>query len=372
MELNNLAEISFANCDEETVKAELIGQYEKITGRSLADGDPVRLFLLAVANILAIQRNLIDYAGKMNLLAYATGDYLDHLGALLDVKRLPAEPARTTITFQLSTTNTGAVIPQGTRVTTSDEKAYFATTESLSIPVGQTSGTVLAECTSAGAYGNDIAVGLINKLVDPLPYVATVRNTTVTAGGTDTESDASYRERIHEAPESFSNAGSYGSYEYWAKTANADITDVCVTSPSAGEVKIYPLLAGGEIPGQEVLNQVLEICSADKIRPITDHVTVEAPTKSEYSIKASYSIAKDDKGRAASIQKAVQQAVDSYVDWQKEKLGRDLDPSMLYSMLVKAGAKKVTVTSPAIKAINEAQIAIAKDIDVQYLGVDTE
>lgn len=94
MELND---ISFADADEETVKNEVIGEYESITGRTLADGDPVRLFLLSIANLLIVQRNLIDHTGKMNLLAYATGDYLDHLGALVDAERIPASAAQTTL-----------------------------------------------------------------------------------------------------------------------------------------------------------------------------------------------------------------------------------------------------------------------------------
>jgi phage-related baseplate assembly protein len=364
--------ITFADSDEATVKNAVISEYEKVAGRTLADGDPIRLFLLSIANMLILQRNLIDFTGKMNLLAYSEGDYLDHLGHLLDVTRIPAAAAETTLSFTLSTDTEGAVIPKGTRVTTTDEKAYFATTEALSIPAGTLSSTVSATCTEAGTNGNSLSVNTLIKLVDPLPYVASVSNTTVTAGGADIEDDESYRERIHEAPESFSNAGSYGAYEFWAKTASADIEDVFVTSPTPGEVNIYPLLIGGVIPEQEVLDNVYTVCNADKIRPLTDKVTVLAPGTSTYDIDVSYKIAKDDSANASNIQTAVNAAVSEFVLWQKSKLGRDLDPSKLVNLMVAAGAKKVVATSPSITVIDNASIAQAGTISVKFQGVDDE
>ena len=365
-------EITFADADESTVKNAVISEYEEIAGRILASGDPIRLFLLSIANMLILQRNLINFTGRMNLLAYAKGDYLDHLGALLDVTRLPSAAAETTLTFTLSTDSEGVVIPAGTRVTTNDERAYFATTEAVSIPAGTTAGAAPVVCTESGTIGNGIAIGSLVKLVDPLPYVDAVKNTTVTAGGSDAEGDESYRERIREAPETFSDAGSYGAYAFFAKTANADISDISITSPSPGEVKIVPLMTGGEIPEQEVLDDILEVCSAEKVRPLTDHVTAEAPTKVEYQIEASYYINTDDKPQATAIQKAVSAAVESYKTWQCAKLGRDLDPSKLYELMVTAGAKKVTVALPALTALSGTEVASATGTTITYKGAQDE
>lgn len=369
MELN---EITFADADEETVKNEVIGEYESITGRTLADGDPVRLFLLSIANLIIVQRNLIDHTGKMNLLAYATGDYLDHIGALVDTARIPASAAKTTLKFTLSTSETGEIIPAGTRVTDNNEKLYFSTDEALSIPAGETSGTVEATCLTKGTTGNGCIASSLSKLVDPLPYVASVANTTASAGGTDVESDDSYRERIHVAPETFSDAGPTGAYEYWAKSANADISDVYVSSPVAGKVKIVPLLDGGVIPEQEVLNEVLAVCSADKVRPLTDKVFVAAPTSVSYDVNVSYSIGNDNKANAAAIQAEVKKAVDAYILWQREKLGRDVDPSKLNALMVKAGAEKVTITSPTLTEVNSDQIAVVGKTTITYGGVNDD
>lgn len=369
MELSNLNPISFAETDADTVKTEIIKKYEEASGRTLAQGDPVRLFLLTIADVIIHQRELINFTGKMNLLAYAEGDYLDHLGALLDVGRIQSQPASVTLKFTLSTTENGAmVIPKGTRVTGGNEKIYFAVDEDTTIPSGEKEGTVKATCTENGTKGNGFAVGTLKKLVDPLPFVSEVSNTTVSAGGGDTEADDSYRERIHEAPESFSDAGSLGAYEFFAKSANADIIDVNVSSPAAGEVQIVPLLSGGEIPEQEVLDDVLEVCNAEKVRPLTDKVTAKAPTTVSYDINASYYINTDDKSQSTSIQNAVTKAVSEYVLWQKSRLGRDIDPSKLYEMMVQAGAKKVTVTSPVIKTLQQTELAVAGKVTVNFLG----
>lgn len=373
MELSNLNPISFVETDAETVKTEIIKKYEEASGRTLAQGDPIRLFLLTIADVIIHQRELINFTGRMNLLAYAEGDYLDHLGALLDVGRIQSHPASVTLKFTLSTSGNGAtVIPKGTRVTSSDGKIYFAVNEDTTIPSGKMEGMVKATCTENGYIGNNFAVGMLNKLVDPLPYVAGVKNITESSGGADTESDESFRERIHEAPEYFSDAGAYGAYAYFAKSANADIIDVSVTSPSPGEVKIVPLLSKGTIPGEEVLREVLKVCSADKVRPLTDHVTAEAPTEVSYNIDVSYYINNDDSGQAATIKDNVAKAVDDYKLWQRSKLGRDIDPSKLYEMMVHAGARKVVVASPAITTLKETELAKAGTVSVTFKGVESE
>ena len=87
----NLPDISFTDTDTDTVLDEIISAYETSSGRLLSQSDPVMLFLKAIAAIIIQQRNIIDIAAKNNLIAYAEGDYLDHIGALLGVSRLDGE-----------------------------------------------------------------------------------------------------------------------------------------------------------------------------------------------------------------------------------------------------------------------------------------
>lgn len=370
--LTDLTDVDFDSYDVQEVKDQLVSAYESVSGRTLAQGDPIRLFLLTIAAVVVQQNYTIDRAAKMNLLKYAEGDYLDQLGALTDTERTPAASATTTLTFTLSAAQGSTVtISSGTRVTTQDKQVFFATAEDLFIQAGETTGTVKATCTVSGTQGNGLSAGALSVLVDPVPYVATVTNTE-TGGGADVESDDSYRERIHTAPERFSDAGPSGAYEYWAKTASADIADVYVSSPEAGTVQIVPLLTGGEIPGDEVLSAVDAVCDADKVRPLTDKVVVKAPTAKSYDITATYYVAAADKASATSIQTAVATAVQDYEAWQKAKLGRDIDPSKLYQLMVDAGAVRVQVTAPVLTSVDPDQVATPGTVSLVFQGVAAE
>ena len=287
--LDNLPDITFAEKDAKLIESEIINAYESLAGRTLAPGDPVRLFLLSIASIIIQQRALIDFSAKQNLLAYSIGDYLDHIGALLGVKRLSAKPATTTIRFALSEVRQDVIaIPKGTRIRAESSEIVFATTAYAEIPAGQLSIDIPAECMAVGEVGNGYLPGQIKRLVDPIPYIASAGNITETSGGIDIEGDESFRERIRLVPESFSTAGPYRAYEYWALTAHQDIADVAVYSPTPGQVNICPLLKGGQLPSQEILDAVEAICSADNKRPLTDYVYVHAPTVVNYSINFTY------------------------------------------------------------------------------------
>ena len=124
MKLVDLPDIEFVDADAEHVKAALFADYISITGRTLAQGDPVRLFLLVVAEAFIRLLNNQNYVGKQNLLRYATGDNLDHLGALTDTTRIPASAATTTLLITLAAKREQeTIVKAGTRVAT--DKRYL-------------------------------------------------------------------------------------------------------------------------------------------------------------------------------------------------------------------------------------------------------
>ena len=370
MELANLPEIEFAAKSAANIEAAVITMYETISGRTLAAGDPVRLFLESVAAIIVQQRALIDYTGKQNLLAYAAGDNLEHIGALVGVERLSASTATTTLRFALSIAQPQSVIiPAGTRASPGND-ILFATTETVAIAAGQTTVDVGAACTQTGATGNGYLPGQISKIIVPIQWVASVTNITASEGGGSVESDDSYRVRIQQAPEKFSVAGPDGAYVYHALQASSLITDVSVQSPSPGVVEIRPLLTNGVIPGQEILDLVMEACSNRSVRPLTDHVQVLAPVAVPYAVDVTYWIDASDSTNAAAIQSAVEAAVSNWVLWQKSKIGRDINPSELTARMVQAGAKRVQITSPAFTALDLTQVGIASSQSVLLGGLE--
>ncbi|WP_094607724.1 hypothetical protein SPSIL_009140 [Sporomusa silvacetica DSM 10669] len=367
----NLPDITFAEKDSSTIETEIIDQYEETSGITLADADPRKKLLQSEVPIITGQRAVIDYSAKQNLLAYAAADFLDHIGVLVGCNRIAATAATATMRFSLLAVRTLSVtIPAG-RLVTSGDGVFFATAAESTITAGSLYADVKVQCTKAGAKGNGYAVGTITTLVKPISYIVSATNITESEGGTDEETDDAYRERIQQAPESFSTAGPTGAYEYWAKTASSTIIDVSVTSPSAGVVAIYPLVTGGEIPGQEILDAVLEICNDEKIRPLTDNVQVLVPEQVSYSIDVSYWIDKTNESVASALQTAIEAVVTTYITWQKAELGRDIDPSELIYKMKAAGAKRVTVTSPTYLALTDSQVAKESTTTINYGGIES-
>ena len=275
----SLPDITFAEKDPAVIQSEIISAYENASGRTLSPADPVRLFLLTIADVIIHQRNLIDIAAKNNLIAYAEGDYLDHIGALFGVARK------------------------------------------------------------------------------------------------DGEDDGSLRERIHIAPEHYSTAGPAKAYEYYAMTADPDIIDVKAETPpmtEPGHVHIYPLMKGGKLPDDRVLDAVFCACADDTVRPDTDYVEVLPPAAVSYNLSVDYWIDRAKSAMSANIQANVEEAVDGWVLWQKSALGRDINPSELTARIIAAGAKRCVIHSPEFRALLPHEVASADSAAVNCKGLEDD
>ena len=371
-----LEDITFAEKTGEEIESAIISTYESLTDRTLAKGDPIRLFLETIVLIIVQQRSLIDYAAKQNLLAYAQGDYLDHIGALFGVTRLEASCALTTLRFVLSETQPSViVIPEGTRASPGGGTILFATTETVEIPVGNTEITVTAECTQSGTQGNGYVAEQIKMLVDPFPFEMRIENITESHGGSDIESDENFRERIQIAPESFSVAGSSGAYKYFARTAHQDIIDVGLPDMyeedfEPGHVDLYILMKDGKLPSDEILEKVLEICNADDVRPLTDYVTASAPEIVNFDLNVKYFIDRANATQSTQIQSAIENAIQAWITWQRSKLGRDLNPSELNHRIIAAGAKRAEIISPVFRTVKYKELAIPSSQTITFGGLE--
>lgn len=365
-----LAIMDFINTDTSKILEETIEAYETISGKKLYPGDPVRLLLSSTAYLETLVRNDINYTGKMNLLKYATGEYLDELGNLLGVSRLPASHAYTTLLFSLSEkVDFDVVVPKGTRVTP-DGKLFFETIEEAIIVSGDISAQARAVSTVAGAAGNGFVRGQIRNFVDTVPYVESVTNISDSYGGTDVESDEHLRERIRLAPESFSNAGSKGAYIFHTKSLNQEITDVSVFSETPGNVNIVFVLKNGELPGSEIISAVEKGLTHEKIRPLTDNVNVYAPTIVNYYIDFSYYVLSEYSALSANIYKEVENVVKDFILWQKTKIGRDILPDELIARLKNIeGVYRVNITSPSYKELRMDELAYCSGQRIVYNGV---
>lgn len=348
-------------------KQELTGKIE-----TLSKADDRRLRLQTDAYFIFQSMLMADDAGKMGLLKYSRGEFLDNIGAFKHIARHEPTGANTTIRFSLQQVRASATpIPQGTRVTAGDN-VYFATDEYAEIAPGEMYADVGVTCMETGSAGNEYSIGEIDKLVDPLAWISSVSNITVPENGTDLESDDSYRLRIYLSPSGYSTAGTEDSYKYYVLSFNPDIEDVIVESPQPRVVDITFLLGGGVIPQTEAITGLKEYIDQKTIRPITDTVNVKAPSAATYNIDLTYYINKSDSNTALQIQSAVAKAVEEYKLWQCQKIGRDINPDELIERIKAAGAKRVSITSPVYTTLTTAQVAQLGTEKVTYGGLEDD
>ena len=291
----------------------------------------------------------------------------------MGVERIPAQTARVTVRFSLAEALSFAVpIPEGIRVATEDGSIVFATITSVEIPAGELFVDVVALCTTAGAQATGLVAGQISQLVDPLPYVVAVTNTVTSAEGADIEDDERLRERIRTAPESYTVAGSAGSYETQVLSVSSDIEAVSVTTPEPGVVDVRFVLEGGKMPDESMISMVEEALSAETVRPLTDHVLVSGPEPVQYSISGTWYLRTEDATLLSAITAAVTNAVEEFRLWQRGKPGRDINPTKLISLVQQAGAKRVELTAPVFTRLTPIQIAREESINLTFGGVEDD
>jgi phage-related baseplate assembly protein len=206
---STLPEPNFISRDVNTITQEWIALYEQKTGKTLQPAQIERILIDVGVYRENLLRIGIQEAAKQNLVNFATYPMLDYLGELVGVYRIAAKASKTTIKFNLAEAQTFNVsIPANTQIESKDGKVIFMTLKDSLIPAGSLSVETEVESETEGIIGNGYLADEIKNLITPLPYIESAENTTVSSGGADIEDDDSLRERIKQAPEKFSNAGS--------------------------------------------------------------------------------------------------------------------------------------------------------------------
>lgn len=378
--VKDLPDISFIeNKTVDDVKVSMVADYEaymtEATGKpyTLPRVSRDRFKLYAAAAQIYQAMKYVDIKGKMDTVKYSVGDFLDLLGAFrCGATRNQAAAAVTTIRFTLSAARASVTaIPQGTRIAAG--QLFFSTSVYTEIPAGDLTADIPATCLTVGETGNGLAPGELKTLVDPVPYVQSVENTSTSSGGADRESDESFAARIFIAPGKYSTAGSRNGYEYHVQDYSSAIGGVHVSSDqAAGTVDIVFVMADGSLPSAETISAMSQHMSAETLRPMNDLVTVRAPAEVKYTVSLTYYINQSDNNRAVAIQQAVSVAVDGYIAWQR-KIGRDINPSKLLALVMGAGAKRAQITAPIFTAIPADSIAaIDGTASITYGGLEDD
>ena len=368
--MDNFEEYEAIDSDAWEIKRDMINKFQELSGRSLTEASPETLIFSTVAYQLTLLEEKYNDDIKQNYLRFARDERLDLKGEFYGNrgKRLIEQPAVATFRFYISNIQTtDTVIPKGSRIRYNE--LYFKTDEEYKITRGNLSVDGKATCNTLGIIGNGIPVGQIKDMVDIFPNYAKVENITESNSGTNEEADESYRERIREIPESFTTAGSSGAYTFWTKTASTNIIDVKVHSPSATNVDIYIWTDIGAV-SQELKEKVKAVLNEENVRPLTDNVNIKEPNKINYSIDFDYYIDKDNETLVNVIKSNVDKTVQEYVEWQKEKIGKDINPDELIKRLKIAGVKRVVLRNPVFQKLDFNQVAINNRITSNYQGVE--
>jgi phage-related baseplate assembly protein len=356
----------FVDTNVQTIIEEIVADYELRTGTTLAPASVERLLINSFAYREGLVRASIQSAALQNLVAFAEAPVLDYLGELVGVFRLSAAPATCTLRFILVPGQGNVIIPAGTRVQTIDGNATFQTLADVPVLSGTNEVDILGEATAAGIVANGYEAGKVSTLLDPQAFLQLVSNLETTAGGSDTESDTGLRERIELAPSSFSVAGPKNAYKFWARTASSAIIDVGVTSPTPGTVYVFPLMEDGSVTPQQILDAVFAVVNADDIRPLTDTVVVESPTRLDYTLTVELTlyIGADATNTLAAVQSALQVFIDS----RRQSLGQDIKLSQLIAQAQVAGVYSVDLVGWSDIIVDETEFAFNTALNISVVG----
>lgn len=434
-----MPEINFIETSAEEIYNKTMTQLENGISEMLYPGDERRIFGEALVQVIVSIYNSVNDAAKQRLLKYARGETLNALGENKSVKRNDPSKAVTTMRLGLyEAIASNIIIPSGVKVT-SDFTRYFEIDETAVLYAGDLFVDIPATATEGGAQYNDITIGEIVNIVDAsdIPLIDYVSNIEITSKGGDQEDDESYRERIRQAENSISTAGSNQAYKYYALSSNSKVSDaevMCetetitknlknyggnifkagqtlhietlkvfktddseavkdidytvlyeeellqitlyrdlleyetvkieISQTLSGTVTIVPICAGGEIPDEDVLDDVLQACSADNVKPLTDKVRVKAPDVSYFDIELTYYCTKANESKVIETVEGSGGAIDRYVYWQTSSLNLDINPDYLRKLILAPdweeeleGAVRVEITKPTYTELNSTTIA---------------
>lgn len=367
------SDYKFIDTTTGTLTDKLIAAYEQICGVKVWPASPERLFIAWVEAAILDERVLTNWTGNQNIPSRADGANLDALSELFYTKERPAaKSAECTVRFRITAEQTSAIlIPAGTRVTGKAPKLIWETEEDITISAGSLYADGKVICQTPGTEANGLVPGKIDTAVDLWDYMDGCENITVTDGGTDAATDAEFYELMRQSMEAFSVAGPSGAYKYHAMQVSPELSDVIAVNPKkddlgnpidgAGIVEIYALGPDGFAASETMKAAIYEACSAEDVRPLTDHVFVKDPVLVPYTIDLTYYLPRTSPLGGAAIIAAVNRAIEEYKIWQSAKLGRDINPSQLIGMLMDCGIKRVVVRSPSYVELSDGSFEDPSD-----------
>lgn len=159
------------------------------------------------------------------------------------------------------------------------------------------------------------------------------------------ESDDALRRRTQISLEGFTTAGSRGSYEFHARSADGRVRDVSVLSPTPGTVQVVVISHDNAgVASADLLGAVTNALNDDEVRPLTDTLVVQAGTMTDFAVDATIRLGAAP--GAAEVLAAAEAAVVTYLD-TAFRVGQIVRRSALLAALHRPGVDEVVLTGPA-------------------------
>jgi phage-related baseplate assembly protein len=158
------------------------------------------------------------------------------------------------------------------------------------------------------------------------------------------EDDERLRARVQLALEGLSTAGPEGAYVFHALSADGRVLDVAVGSPSPGEVVVTILSNQDDgVPTSDLIAAVEAALNDQDVRPLTDHVTVQAASRTDYQVAASLEVYHGPD--LETVRQSALERVSAFCADQ-QRLGEPVTLDGLYCALRADGVRKVTLQTP--------------------------
>jgi len=266
-------------------------------------------------------RTRVNEAARAVLLAYATGNDLDHLAALYNVTRLMTSPGDSSVIPPVAPT--------------------LETDDALRLRV-QMAPEGFSTAGPSGAYRFH-ALSADGQVLDA--SVDSPRFTSL----------ALTPEQLAVLPAGI--------------IALACTYDAGLPTPRPGMVRIAVLARAGDgTPPASLLATVMAALNADDVRPLTDEVVVTAPEIIPYALRAT--LITYPGPSAQTVLEAAQGEAAAYVA-ATHRLGYDVTLSGLYAALHRPGVQRVELTAPAAAIVcGPQQAAYCTAIDIALGGTN--
>jgi phage-related baseplate assembly protein len=410
---SNLTPFAPLPTDANNLLAEAVTLYQvnwlANTGQSivLTQSDPRYQQLQTICAFVANLFGMSNLAYNQNFLPLAQGAFLDALVALLgpNAKRLQESYATVTLQFTLSGVQPiPQVVPAGTSVAVTGNSALsFATNADLTIPAGQLSATITATCNQIGSIGNDYLPGQIASLQTwAQPFLVSAVNTDTSEGGANTETDSAMQNRDFFATETYTTAGTAGSYTELTLAANPAIQGCTVVGPESdlvfpainvsinagsnpgqipyglagtqitpGQVYITALMDGGALPTPAICSEIWN--NVTPYNPLTDQVFTNGPELVLFPTNVTFYVDSENVANETTTIANATTAVNTWIFNRSQKLGRSIDPTSLIAAMYNAGASRVIVHSPSYQSILPWQLASGNgSVTIVYAGLEND